>query len=175
LRLSRVRYTFSHAINSDKESRHYSTDFPAGGREVRDFNRNLMIDRADAVDPFTGVVWPDEDVTFSSMFVAGDAAGHVTNVLGEEILVNGVLDPGEDIIPDQRLDRGILTYASGPSPLDLVPWSLDRNNGGFVPFRHPYSRPGPSILGPAWEYETTGVCGFQTAIPDGSGPILFQT
>src|SRR5207245_975947 len=81
LRLSRVRYTFSHAINSDKESRHYSTDFPAGGREVRDFNRNLMIDRADAVDPFTGVVWPDEDVTFSSMFVAGDAAGHVTNVL----------------------------------------------------------------------------------------------
>src|SRR6185503_574676 len=114
-RLNRQSYSFAHAINADRETRHYSTDFAAGGRELRDLNRNLVIDRPDVVDPFKLFVLADEDVTFSSMFVPGTTiAGTptVTNILGEDLNNNGVLDTIEaDIIPNGTLDRGIL--ASG--------------------------------------------------------------
>src|SRR3989441_5895264 len=55
VRLSRTTYTFTNVINADNEALHYSTDFPGGGREVRDFNRNLQIDAADKIDPFKGL------------------------------------------------------------------------------------------------------------------------
>jgi len=166
-RLSRQSYAFEHVLNADRETLHYSTDFPAGGRELRDLNRSMVIDRADAVDPFKMFVLPDEDITFSSMFVAGTTIGGtptITNILGEDLNNNGVLDIGEpDIIPNGVLDRGILFSGSGPSAFDKVPWRFDNNNGGWVPFRHAASTAAGISPNPLWEYKTGGVCGFQTS------------
>ena len=171
--MSRQSFSFTHAINADSEILHYSTDFPAGGREVRDLNRNLQIDTSDVIDPFTGIIVPDEDITFSTLFF--QEAGVVRNTVGEDLNHNGVLDAGEDTIPNGVLDLGILAASSGPSPgLDDVPFSFDRNNGGFVPFRHPFSVTGTSVPNVIWEYQTSGICGFQTAIPDGNSLALFQ-
>ncbi|HEV8702312.1 MAG TPA: thrombospondin type 3 repeat-containing protein, partial [Candidatus Polarisedimenticolia bacterium] len=166
-RLGRQSYAFPHVINADRETRHYSTDFPAGGRELRDLNRNLVIDRPDAVDPFKLFVLPDEDVTFSSMFVPGTTIGGtptVTNILGEDLNNNGLLDASEaDIIPNGTLDRGILLAASGPSSGDEVPWRFDSTDGGWVPIRHPGSTANAISDNPMWEYKTSGLCGFQTS------------
>ncbi|MBI1951424.1 MAG: thrombospondin type 3 repeat-containing protein, partial [Acidobacteria bacterium] len=205
VRLSRASFTFSHVINADAEALHYSTDFPAGGREVRDFNRNLQIDTADAIDPFKGVFFPDEDITFSSLFVVGTSNNKVTNTLGEDLNDNNILDVGlgEDIIPNGRLDRGILASATGPSAGDKVPWNFDRNDGGWFPLRNIFSKPGGISANPVWEYKGggrctsgptpgkqcfatadcgtggactfhTGICGFQTAFPDGINTAWFQ-
>ncbi|HEV8702314.1 MAG TPA: thrombospondin type 3 repeat-containing protein, partial [Candidatus Polarisedimenticolia bacterium] len=165
--LHRQSYGFTHVINADRETRHYSTDFPAGGRQVRDLNRSLVIDRPDVVDPFKLFVLPDEDVTFSSMFVAGTTIGGtptVTNTLGEDLNNNGLLDASEeDIIPNGILDRGILLAGSGPSSGDKVPWRFDSNNGGWMPIRHPGSTAFNISANPMWEYKTSGLCGFQTS------------
>ncbi|HEV8703287.1 MAG TPA: thrombospondin type 3 repeat-containing protein [Candidatus Polarisedimenticolia bacterium] len=158
VRLSRTTFTFSHVINADPEALHYSTDFPAGGREVRDYNRNLQIDKADAIDPFKGVFFPDEDITFSSMFVVGTSNSKVANTLGEDLNDNGTLDPGEDVIPNGRLDRGILAFASGPSAGDKVPWNFDSGDGGWFPLRNSFSKPGGISANPVWEYKGGGVC-----------------
>src|SRR2546427_1558992 len=113
-------FTFTHALNSDKASLHSSTDFPSGpgaangGREVRDLNRNLQIDTPDVIDPFTGIIVPDEDITFSTLFFQD--AGVVRNTVGEDLNRNGVLDAGEDVVPDGVLDLGILASSTGPSP-----------------------------------------------------------
>ena len=176
VRLSRTTYTFQQVINADKESLHYSTDFPTGGREVRDFNRNLQIDRADVLDPFKGVYWPDEDVTFSTMFVANSTNNFISNFLGEDLNNDGDnTDPGEgDIIPNGAVDRGIL-LTTNPADVQRVPWNLDQNNGGWLGLRHPDSKVGLGISGAnIWEYKTSGACGFQTAIADGNGLGLFQ-
>ena len=98
-RLGRQSYSFLHAINSDRETFLYSTDHPAGGREVRDLNRNLVIDPPDAIDPFLGFVVPREDVTFSSL---SDSS---TNTLGEDLDGNVILNaPERDIIPNGIVD-----------------------------------------------------------------------
>ena len=176
IQLPRQAYTFRHALNSDNETFHYSTDFPGGGREIRDFNRNLQIDRPDITDPFLGIVNPDEDITFSSMFIPGTAGGLVTNTLGEDLNGNGILDGGEfDVIPNGVLDKGILFSSTGPTPTaagDKVPWSFDLNSGGWNGFRHPSSRPGPTARSLTWEYVTFGQCGFQSAIRDLVDPNL---
>src|SRR5207245_8332960 len=138
------------------------------GRQVRDFNRNLQIDKPDVIDPFKGVRFPDEDITFSSMFVPGTSTGLVTNTLGEDLNGDGVLDGNEnDAIPNGVLDKGILASATGPTPgQDLVPWNFDVNNGGFVAFRHPDSKPGSLSTNNTWEWTRFGICGFQSAILD---------
>ncbi len=170
--IGRQSFSFTHALNADKEILHYSTDFPAGGREVRDLNRNLQIDVADAVDPFTHIIIPDEDVTFSTLFVQD--AGVVRNTVGEDLNHNGQLESSEDTIPNGLLDKGILDSATGPSVNDKVPFTFDRNNGGFDAFRHPASVAGVATPSPVWEYQTSGICGFQTAIPDNDPTALFQ-
>jgi hypothetical protein len=162
-RIARQSYSFTHAINSDRETLHYSTDFPAGGRQVRDLNRNLLVDRPDVVDPFLGILVTDEDVTFSSLWTPGTSTGLVTNTLGEDLNNNGVLDAGEDTIPNGVLDRGILFASTGPTTGDKVPWTFDTQNGGWVPLRHPGSTPGTTAALNVWEYKTNGVCGFQTS------------
>ncbi len=164
IQLPRQTFTFRHALNSDDETFHYSTDYPQGNvREIRDFNRNLQIDRPDHTDPFLGIVNPDEDITFSSMFLAAGQGGLVTNTLGEDLNGNGTRDPNEfDTIPNNLLDKGILFSSTGPTPgSDKVPFHFDLNDGGWLAFRQSASRAG---LAPAqaWEYDTTGVCGFQT-------------
>ncbi|HKB08669.1 MAG TPA: S8 family serine peptidase, partial [Candidatus Polarisedimenticolia bacterium] len=190
IQLPRQTYTFRHALNSDNETFHYSTDCLAGPgqtcRQIRDFNRNLQIDRPDTTDPFLGMVNPDEDVTFSSLFTLGAdnpstptvAAELVSNTLGEDLNGNGLQDPGEfDLIPNGQLDKGILASATGPTPTaagDRAPFNFDLNSGGFAGFRHPTSRPGPTTPAQTWEYVTSGVCGFQSAIPDGNVADLFQ-
>jgi hypothetical protein len=157
-RVSRQTFAFNHAINADRETLHYSTDFPSGGRQVRDLNRNLVIDQADTIDPFRLIVLPDEDITFATMFTSGVP----TNTLGEDLNNNGILDPGEDTIPNGILDRGILDG-------NKVPWTLDQNSGGWVALRHPGSTPANIDTRPVWEYKTSGLCGFQTS----GGPGLF--
>ena len=175
IQLPRQTFTFRHALNSDDERFHYSTDYPDGGREIRDLNRNLQIDRPDIIDPFTGIQLPDEDVAFSTMFIAGTAGGLVTNTLGEDLNNNLVLDPGEDLLPNGALDRGILNAAGGPTPgVDKVPFDFDANNGGFLGLRQPFSRPGPAAPSVAWEWKRAGLCGFQTAIADPDGQGGFQ-
>ncbi len=158
VRLSRTIFDFDHVINADAEALHYSTDFPAGGREVRDFNRNLQIDLADKIDPFKGIFFPDEDITFSTLFVVGTATGKVSNTLGEDLDDDNFLDPGEDTIPNSKLDRGILASASGPSAGDKVPWNFDSSDGGWVPLRSIFSKPGGVNPNPVWEYKGGGLC-----------------
>jgi hypothetical protein len=165
--LGKVVHTFSHVLNADGESLHYSTDLPQGGRRIRDFNRNLRIDVSDVFDPFKRVFWPDEDVTFASMFVAGTAQGRVTNTLGEDLDGDGVFDAGEDVIPNNVMDRGIVVSPTGPTTQgpngDYAPFNFDFNNGGFFPVRSPFSKPGGVNPAPSWEHKTNGLCGFQTA------------
>ncbi len=174
IQLPRQTFTFRHALNSDDETFHYSTDYAAGGREIRDFNRNLQIDKADVADPFLGIVLPDEDVTFSSMFLAAGPGGLVTNTLGEDLNNNGILDPTEiDYIPNGVLDHGILATTS-PSAADKAPFNFDTNNGGFTTFRSPFSRPGTTTSNSTWEWVRGGVCGFQTAIADTDPTSGFQ-
>ena len=176
IQLQRQTFTFRHAINSDYETFHYSTDYPQGGvREIRDFNRNLQIDRADVTDPFLGIVLPDEDLTWNSMFIVGTSGGLVSNILGEDLNNSGTRDANEpDLIPNGLLDRGILFSATGPTPgSDKAPFHFDLNNGGWNAFRHPASKPGTAAA-LSWEYVTTGVCGFQTAIADNNSAALFQ-
>jgi hypothetical protein len=171
--LARQTFTFRHALNSDYETFHYSTDYPLGGREIRDFNRNLQIDRADVTDPFIGIVLPDEDLTFASMNIVGTTTGLVTNMLGEDLNNNGARDGGEpDVIPDGVLNRGILTNAVGTTT-PMAPFNFDLHNGGWTSFRSPFSRPGGSTS-PVWEHVRNGQCGFQTAIPDGNPSSGFQ-
>jgi hypothetical protein len=157
--IGRQSFAFTHPLNADKESFHYSTDFPSGGREVRDLDRNLQIGRADAIDPFTHIQIPDEDITFSSLFFAD--AGVVRNTVGEDLNRNNILDPGEDVNPDEHLNRGILA-GTAPSAADKVPFTFDANDGGFTAFRHAASEPGRTARSIVWEYQTSGKCGFQT-------------
>jgi Subtilase family/Thrombospondin type 3 repeat len=170
--MGRQSFSFTHALNSDREVLHYSTDWPSGGREVRDLNRNLQIDAPDRIDPFTQIEIPDEDITFSTLFQMD--GGVVRNTLGEDLNGNGKLDADEDIIPDAILNKGILAQAGGSSSGDKVPFSFDTNNGGFVPFRHPSSSPAGLLPSPMWEYRTSGLCGFQSAINDLNAAPLFQ-
>jgi hypothetical protein len=169
-RVSRQSYTFHHAINSDRETFYYSTDYKTGGREVRDLNRNIVIDQNDTMDPFLGFIVPNEDVTFSTLFSgSGAPAGHFTNELGEDLNLDGSLDNGErNVVPNVDgsgnpiLDHGILA-SNVPSSGDKVPWNFDTNNGGWIPFRHPGSTAANVNVNPVWEYKTSGLCGFQTS------------
>jgi hypothetical protein len=175
VRLEEQSFTFTHALNSDTEERFYSTDYPAGGREVRDLNRNLAIDPPGVIDPVLQFVLPPEDVTFSSMFVP-TAGGLVSNTLGEDLDDSGTFSGGEaDIIPNGVLDGGILDQPAGPGAGDRVPWSFDPHGGGFAPFRHPGGTAGtgdiPNHPAPMWEHTTTGICGFQTSAGDGQSGI----
>ncbi|PYT36163.1 MAG: hypothetical protein DMF52_08380 [Acidobacteria bacterium] len=182
--IGRQTFSFTQPMNADNEVLHYSTDFPNGGREVRDLNRNLQIDASDVIDPFTGIQIPDEDVTFSSMFILGAdnpstptvAPELISNTLGEDLNNNGSLDGNEvDVIPNDRtLDRGILFTTTGPDTRDKVPFSFDLNDGGFFPIRHTLSVPTGVPAGTIWEYQRDGLCGFQSAILDPNTAPRFQ-
>jgi hypothetical protein len=161
--LGRATFTFAHVLNADRETLHYSTDVPQGGRKIRDFNRNLQIDRPDVFDPFRQVFWPDEDVVFASLWTPGTTGGQVTNTLGEDLNGNGTLDPGEDINSNGLLDGGILASPGGPSAADRVPWNFNANSGGWSPVRTGFSKPGSAAGAPTWEHKTNGLCGFQTS------------
>jgi hypothetical protein len=175
-RLDRQTFTFHHALNSDKEAFFYSTDHPAGGRELRDLNRNGVIDRPGDVDPALDILVPNEDVVFSSLFSgSGAPAGHFTNELGEDLDLSCTVFPctlltgtERDIVPNGAVDRGVLA-GNAPSASDKVPWSFDAGTGGFLPFRHPDSLPTGVSFNPVWEYKTSGLCGFQTT----GGPGAF--
>ena len=168
VRLGRQSYSFTHALASDRDERRYSTDFPNGGRNIRDLNRSQVIDPAGQTDPVLGFVLPSEDVTFSSLFSgSGAPAGHFTNELGEDLDLNGILNGSErDLIPNAAADRGVLHSNSPADPLNVVPWNFDFNAGGWNAFRNPGSTAAGVItpLGPVlWEYKTSGLCGFQTS------------
>jgi subtilase family protein/thrombospondin type 3 repeat protein len=195
IQLSRQEFKFRHALNSDEETFHYSTDYPSGGREIRDFNRNLQIDKPDMTDPFIGIVLPDEDVNFSTLFLDIDpgAPVRITNMLGEDIDGDLVRDSNEtDLVPNGALDGGILRSCIGGTEPGtacavngdcngggtcgpLVPWNFDTlGGGGYQAFRYAFSRPGGAAGKQPWEHVRTGVCGFQSAIPDGDSAPGFQ-
>jgi hypothetical protein len=92
-RVGRQSYAFNHAINADTEKLYFSTDYPNGGREVRDLNRNLVIDPSDSIDPFLGFILPNEDVTFTTLFSGTSASnsppGVYANQLGEDLDYTG--------------------------------------------------------------------------------------
>jgi hypothetical protein len=131
-RLARQTYAFTHALGSDRDERFYSTDHPNGGREVRDFDRDLAIERAGGFDPSTGTNVPREDVTFASLFTGtGAPIGHFTNELGEDLNRNGIFDGSErEVIPNGVVDPGILNSNNPADAAHRVPWDLDRNGGG---------------------------------------------
>ncbi|HZN03238.1 MAG TPA: thrombospondin type 3 repeat-containing protein [Candidatus Polarisedimenticolia bacterium] len=169
-RISRQTYTFKHAINSDRQEFFYSTDFPNGGRQVRDINRNLVVDPPDTTDPFLGFIVTREDVTFSSLFSGtGAPVGQFTNQLGEDLDNNGIFSGVErNVVPDVDgggvaiLNKGVLNSNNPADPLHRVPWNFDNNNGGWIPFRHPGSNAAGVNVNPLWEYKTSGLCGFQS-------------
>ncbi|HUD72212.1 MAG TPA: thrombospondin type 3 repeat-containing protein, partial [Dongiaceae bacterium] len=165
-KIGRQSYSFTNAINSDRQEFYYSTDFPTGGREVRDLNRNLVIDPPDTLDPFLTFIVPDEDVTFSSLFAGtGAPASHFTNELGEDLDLSGTFTGTErDLIPNGAVDKGVLNSNNPVDPLHRIPWNFDNNNGGWNAFRHPASLPGSLPATPVWEYLVNRpVCGFQSA------------
>ncbi|HYV17475.1 MAG TPA: thrombospondin type 3 repeat-containing protein [Verrucomicrobiae bacterium] len=164
-RLARQSYSFAHALNSDRDERRYSTDFIAGGREVRDLNRNGVIDPPGQIDPVLGYQLPAEDATFSSLFSgSGAPAGHFTNELGEDLDLSGTLTGSErDLLPNGVVDRGLLNSNNPLDPAHRTPWNFDNNAGGWIGFRHPGSIATAVSSNPLWEYRTQGVCGFQTA------------
>jgi hypothetical protein len=170
-RIARQTYTFRHAINSDRQTFFYSTDLPNGGRQVRDINRNLVVDPPETADPFLGFIVTREDVTFSSLFSGtGAPAGQFTNQLGEDLDNNGTFSGTErNLVPNLDgggnaiLDKGILNSNSPVDPNHRVPWNFDNNNGGWIPFRHPGSNAAGVNVNPLWEYKTSGLCGFQTS------------
>jgi hypothetical protein len=171
VRVGRQTYQFLHAVNSDRETFDYSTDYPVGSAPVvRDLNRNLEIDPVGTADPFLGYILPAEQVAFSSLFGGtSNVPGVPSNVLGEDLNNNGALDSNErDILPGAPsygpVDRGILVSVNPADP-HRVPWTFDQNDGGWRPFRHPSSTPGVGLSSsPLWEHKTQfGLCGFQTA------------
>jgi hypothetical protein len=170
-RLNRQSYIFHQALDSDRDSRFFSTDHPTGGREVRDLNRNGVIDPPDTIDPFLGFVLPREDVTFTTLFSgSGAPSGHFTNELGEDLDLSGTFNGSErNVVPNvdgsgnALLDKGILNSNNPADPSHRVPWNFDNNNGGWTAFRHPGSTAANVSVNPVWEYKTNGLCGFQTA------------
>jgi subtilase family protein/thrombospondin type 3 repeat protein len=185
--LARKTFSFTHAVAADRESFHYSTDFPAGtGSSVtRDLNRSLVIEPNDRPGLTLGAV--DETVQFSSLFFNDPATGKINNQIqgtDEPYPAGGVLSGASDPNGNGVVDRGILASGS-PSAGDLVPWDFDRNHGGWYAARDSQSLLGasPATL-PLWHYVTHGQCGFQTQVrsncvlangtpgndPDGGGP-----
>src|SRR5262249_40850416 len=136
-------------------------------REVRDINRNLVVDLPDTVDPFLGFIVPNEDVSFSTLFSgSGAPAGHFTHELGEDLDNSGTfsgternLVPNVDGSGNAILDKGILA-SNVPSAGDKVPWNFDNNNGGWIPFRHPGSTAANVNVNPVWEWRRHGQCGY---------------
>jgi hypothetical protein len=165
VRMSRQSYSFTQALNADRQTLHYSTDHLAGGRELRDLNRNGRLDPAGASDPALGFVLPSEDATFSSLFTGtGAPPGHFTNELGEDLdLSGGFTGTERDLIPNGVADRGILNSANPADPGHRAPWAFDPNAGGWSPFRHPESLPSTGLAPTVWERQAGGVCGFQTS------------
>jgi hypothetical protein len=165
VRLGRQSWSFTHALASDRDERRYSTDRPNGAREVRDLNRNQVIDPAGQVDPVLGFVLPSEDIIFSSLFSgSGAPPGHFTNELGEDLDLSGSINGGErDLIPNAAVDGGILHSNSPADPLNLVPWNFDFSSGGWAAFRNPGSTAEGVSAPVLWEYKTSGICGFQTS------------
>ena len=185
--LSHTSFAFTHAVASDRQSIHYSTDFPAGTASpvARDLNRSLIVEPNDRPGLTLGSV--DETVQFSSLFVTDAATGRINNqiqVTDEAYPSGGVFSGSLDPNGNGILDRGILA-SSTPSSGDLVPWDFDRNHGGWYTARDPQSVVGASAATlPLWHYVTSGKCGFQTQSrsncvlangtpgydPDGAGP-----
>ncbi|HUD71821.1 MAG TPA: S8 family serine peptidase, partial [Dongiaceae bacterium] len=166
--LSRQSYAFTHALGSDRDERFFSTDHPTGGREVRDLDRDAVITRVGRFDATTEIALPREDVTFTTLFSGGNVPpGHFTNELGEDLdLSNSFTGSERDVIPNGVVDRGLLNSNNPADPAHRVPWDLDRNGGGWVPFRHSSSIPGSLPASPLWERGNRPVCGFQTAMLD---------
>ena len=114
----------------------------------------------------TGVQIPDEDIVFSSMFFSD--GGTVWNTLGEDLDDDNVLDTGEDIIPNGVPGSGDPGQRGRDrSAGDRAPFTFDTGRDGFTAFRNANSEVGTVGIGTVWEYQTLGLCGAQTAIPDG--------
>jgi thrombospondin type 3 repeat protein len=176
--LNRLAYTFTHAMSADRESVHYSTDYPngSGGAITRDLNRSLTIDPNDRPQLTLGLL--DETVSFSSMFTplaagSGPAIHNVictgTNtplagcVTDEAYPALGIFNGSTDTNSNGIVDRHVLSDTNPATGTDLIPWNFDNNNGGWYT-----QRDAASILGnstatlPLWHYVKNGTCGFQT-------------
>ncbi|HEU5217098.1 MAG TPA: thrombospondin type 3 repeat-containing protein, partial [Gemmatimonadales bacterium] len=175
--LGRLSFEFVHAMGADRQSLHYSTDYPngSGGAIARDLNRSSIIEPNDRPHLTLGAL--DETVNFSSLFAPVSGAvgepGRINNVqctgpgaphagcaaADEAYPALGILTAGTG---DGLLDRHVLVDAN-PAGADMIPWSFDANQGGWYT-----ARDAASILGtspatrPVWHWVNNGTCGFQT-------------
>jgi len=90
--LGRLAYTFTHAMSADRESLHYSTDYPggSGGDITRDLNRSLVIEPKDRPGLTLGLL--DETITFANMFAPDSGlsfnASAITNKIAAPLTCN---------------------------------------------------------------------------------------
>ena len=176
--LGRLTYNFTHAMGADRESLHYSTDYPTGSASPveRDLDRNLIIDPNDRPGLTLGQL--DETVTFSSLFtpLAAGSGPAIHNVIctglntpiagcpgADEVYpALGIFDAASDTNTNGIVDRHILSD-NLPAGTDLIPWNFDSNDGGWTTQRDAGSIIGASTATlPVWHWVQNGTCGFQT-------------
>ncbi|HEU5182321.1 MAG TPA: hypothetical protein VFW45_16160, partial [Candidatus Polarisedimenticolia bacterium] len=76
--LSRLTFEFVHAMGADRQSLHYSTDYPNGsGSITRDLNRSLVIEPNDRPGLTLGLL--DETINFSTLFFTDPSTGRINN------------------------------------------------------------------------------------------------
>jgi len=105
-----------HILNVDELSYYYSTDFPTGGTEIRDFENNEVLQDPNAENGFETIAWSSLTETgrntginapwnfenISGAFTTGVSALSTSSLAnppalwGEDKNFNNVLDPGED-------------------------------------------------------------------------------
>jgi hypothetical protein len=136
-------YTFREAVQADTEFLNYHTDFPGGGTQASDRNRDGNITTVAAGSEARNL----ELQTFKPLNDTGTcSAGRCSNISRTCSINADCTNPNSAIA-------------------SLMPWHFDSNNGGFTALRAPDSKtggPGVAQNSLAWFYSTGGGCGWQT-------------
>ncbi|MGH9870277.1 MAG: thrombospondin type 3 repeat-containing protein [Candidatus Polarisedimenticolia bacterium] len=136
-------FTFRQALQADTEVLNYHTDFPTGGTQAADRNRDGNIDTNRPGSEARNL----ELLTFRPLNDVGTCtAGRCTNISKTCSINADCVNPNVAIAAQ-------------------MPWRFDFNDGGFSAFRTADSRPGAPGSAQnslAWFYGTGGGCGWQT-------------
>jgi len=158
-----VTMTFRHAVASDLEVFHYSTDYPGGtaGYVVRDLDRDGNIRprlNPRLSEPGSGPLLATTEAAFTAAFseLAQETQKFNNLYTAEQ---NGTVQHN---VPD-------VTITGEPSGKEIFdpPFDFDSAgdpaNEGFFAFRWALSQPGATAVPPVeWFFSQNGVCGFQT-------------
>ncbi|HKY33638.1 MAG TPA: thrombospondin type 3 repeat-containing protein [Candidatus Polarisedimenticolia bacterium] len=136
-------YIFREALQADTEVLNYHTDFPSGGVQAADRNRDGIIT---TLPPGSGARNRELE-TYRSLSDTGTcSAGRCSNI-SRTCSINSDCDNPNTAIAS------------------MMPWRFDSNTGGFTAFRTADSKiggPGSTQNTLAWFYSTGGGCGWQT-------------